>query len=106
LKFEAEYGSGDNYPQTFLGAVEAAKYRLDWASLELRDWMETVQKTLSFEYELRHLTRETPATTAPRRLHDNIFHDAWENARLESDINLKLSGRTFFGIKLSLPFGD
>ena len=105
-RFETEFAIHDKNPSLFFGAIESAKERLDWTSLEMRDWIDTLQNSLSFDYELRNLIRSTPAIAPARPIRGNILRDAWENARFQSDINLSHSGRAFVGVKLTLPIGN
>jgi hypothetical protein len=103
-KFHSEFQEPRGNPANPLSTVATAKYMLDWASLEFRDWADTIKESMSFDYEIRNLTRDAPATLPPRRIRDSVFLDAWENARFQSDI--RISSRGFVGVKLTLPLGD
>jgi hypothetical protein len=106
LRFGTDFSDRKEYPNSILGTIESAKHTLDWTSLELNDWLDTVRDSISFDYELRNLAQDTPATTPPQQIHGNFLLDAWENARFQSDISYGKSAHAFIGVKLTLPIGD
>lgn len=103
-RFEAEFGLQKKSPTMMKGTLENTKYQVDSALFAVKDFIE---HSLNFDYELRNVARATPSTAPPRRYRSNIWLDAMENARFQSDIRMdSLMGHGFVGVKLVLPIGD
>ena len=108
-RFEAEFGIRKKEPSLVKGSIESAKYRLDKTVFAADEFVQGVEKTLSFDYELRTLGRGI-ASNKSSRVPSSPPIPLWgavENARLKSDIDLEMpGGRAFVGIRLVLPVGN
>jgi hypothetical protein len=108
-RFETEFGIRKKDPSLVKGSIESAKYRLDKTVFAADEFVQGVEKTLSFDYELRTLGRGT-TSNASSRVPSSPPIPLWDavwNARLQSDIDLNMtSERAFVGIRLVLPVGN
>lgn len=105
--FETEFGLRERNTSRMLGSVESAKYQLDKTLFAMQEFVGDVEEAVSFDYALRDIGRRPPANGATdRRVYDNLWMDAWQNARFKSDIDLDMvKGRAFVGVRLVLPLG-
>lgn len=105
-QFQAEYGMRTNYSSFATHAIGTAKYAVDYTSLAMQEFADTLRDTFQFEYQLRNLGRATPQTSPPHRIRDNMLFDAWENARFQTSLDLQVASKSFVGLKLIIPFGE
>ncbi|HUJ09074.1 MAG TPA: hypothetical protein VL171_03545 [Verrucomicrobiae bacterium] len=108
-KFENEFGLTDKNPSLFKGTLELAKYRLDKTTFALNEFVQSVERALSFDYGLRPATSQNGTnSTAHGGMDLPIpFWETVQNARLKSDIDLNVPrARAFVGVRLVLPIGD
>ena len=101
-RFEAEFGIRQPSRSFVKSSLETAKYQLDWTSLSLQDWLDTISDRLQFDYSLGELG-VVPRAPGPT---GNPFTDAISHARLKSAIDFKLGDKAFVGLKLVLPIWD
>jgi len=98
-KFNAEFGIRKYSSGWAKGSLQKVKYQLDEALFTIKDF---VEHDLAFDYAIGS------SGNAPRsrRIRDNRWRDAWENARLRSDISFSPETKAFVGIQLVLPISD
>jgi hypothetical protein len=108
-KFEADFGIAKKDPSLLKGSIESAKYRLDRTVFALNEFVQGVENTFSFDYELRALHRRADTSESAHAASSSPIPlwNAIENAHLKSDIDLDMAGgRAFVGVRLVLPIGD
>ena len=107
-KFEAEFGIPYKDPSLIKGSMETAKYRLDRTLFGMQEFVQGVQNTVSFDYELRGLGYSLSSTNHPAASSVPIpLWDTMEKARFQSDIDLNMAaGCAFVGVRLVLPIGN
>jgi hypothetical protein len=103
-RFEMEFGVKQPNDSAALNSLRAAKYQLDKATFTIQEWLNNIEDALRFDYGWNDLGAPAPkpyrTTSSPGPV------DALLSARLKSDINLKLTGGSFVGVKLVLPLGN
>jgi hypothetical protein len=107
--FEAEFGIQQKYHDPFKSSVQSAKYTLDKASFHLNEFVGNIEDALTFDYELWNLGGGSAPSKDQAKESSRQFYgprQAIENARLKTDCDLKPGSRSFFGVRLELPFGD
>jgi hypothetical protein len=107
--FDAEFGIQQKYPGWLQSSTQSAKHTLDKASFQLQEFVYNVEEALTFDYELRSLAGGPAASKDESNQSSRQFYgprQAIENARFKSDVDIKPGGRSFFGVRLELPFGD
>ena len=106
-KFEAEFGINNKSSSLMKGSLESAKYQLDKTTFALQEFVDNFTDAVSFDYGWNDLPGQRPGSTStPRPTSSNPLFDSLANARLKSDIDLKVAGGSFVGLKLVMPFGD
>ena len=106
-EFETEFGVTKKSPSMMKGSLESAKYQLDKTTFAMQEFVDNVTDAVSFDYGWQNRPGPKPgSTSAPRQPSSNRVLYSLENARLKSDIDLKIAGRSFVGVKLVLPIGD
>jgi hypothetical protein len=105
-KFEGNFGINTPAASPVKSTLQSAKYRLDETTFALQEFLDNVTDTLRFDYGLRDLTTKSATTKSDRGTSGSALYDSLTGARFKSDINLKLAGRQFVGVKLVLPIGD
>ena len=106
-KFETEFGVTNKSPSMVKGSIASAKYQLDKSTFAMQEFVDNVTDAVSFDYGWRDLPGSKPTgDTPPQRPNSNPLLDSLEHARLKSDIDLNVAGRSFVGVRLVLPFGD
>ena len=101
-KFEAEFGVQQPSRSLVKNSLQTAKYQLDRTALALQEFVDTVSDRLRFDYGLSDLGL-APRTYVPT---GNFLTDTLNQARLKSDIDVKLGAKAFVGVKLTLPLGN
>ena len=106
-KFETEFAITNTDPSAVKSTLASAKYQLDKSTFAIQEFANNVADALRFDYGWTDLTGSKPGnTTGVHPPSPNPVLDSLENARFKSDINLKLVGETYVGVKLVLPFGN
>jgi len=101
-KFDAEFGIQHPSQSLVKGSLQTAKYQLDQTTLALQEFVETVSDRLRFDYGLS----DVGLASRSRVVTGHFLTDTLSQARLKSDINVKLGEKAFVGVKLVLPLGD
>lgn len=111
-RFEAEFGIQRKDDSLAKNTMRTAKYRLDRATFAMQEFVDNVESAMRFDYgwndraEGVEVERRARLPARPSDGFMELMTDSLRNARLQSDVELRLDGRAFIGIKLVLPVGD
>jgi hypothetical protein len=105
-RFETEFGVKQPYHSAVRDSIQAAKYHLDKATFTIQEWLNSIEDQLRFDYGWNDLGMPVPAPEPYRATSSPGLVDVLLSARLQSDVDLRLAGGSFVGVKLVLPLGN
>lgn len=105
-KFEAEFGITNKESSPVKSTLQSAKYQLDHTTFAVQEFVNNVENLLRFDYSVRDLMTSSSTPKIHRGSTGSVWLDTFNEMRVRSDIDLKLSSRQFVGVKLVLPLGD
>ena len=104
-KFEAEFGINTPEKSLAKSSIQSAKYQIDHTTFLMQEFVDTTIDRLSFDVSVRELSGQSTPKPA-RSSSGSLLLDTFNEARFQSDIDLKLGSRQFVGVKLVFPLGD
>jgi len=103
VSFEQEYGMGEDSGSTFGRVLQAAKYGLD----KMCFTMQEATKKLEFKYDTAEATSGVLGGDAGEPQYHLPLFGKFSHAQLQTVVTVHdpQTGQTFFGVKLTVPFG-
>jgi hypothetical protein len=103
MRFEQEYGMGEESGSTFGRVLQAAKYGLD----KMCFTMQEATKKLEFKYDTAEATSGVLGGDAGEPQYHLPVFGRFSHAQFQTVVTVHdpQTGQTFFGVKLTVPFG-
>jgi hypothetical protein len=103
LRFELEYGMGEESGSRFGRVLQAAKYGLD----KMCFTMQEATKKLEFKYDTAEAASGVLGGDAGEPQYSLPLFGRFSHAQVQTEVTVHdpQTGQAFFGVKLSIPFG-
>ena len=93
IRFEEEFGVRDRSDSMVLSSIQSAKYQLDKTVFALDVFVDQCERAIQMDYDVSRGDFQVGGTgPAPlsKRVYSDPLRDAWENARLRSDVDVNV----------------